>query len=94
MSFLPLKLAAIWKFRPSGAKKIHTVLQPSASGQYGFFCLLQVGISILLPPSVGGTLQTSLTSLNSLTSQTSQTSQHRYKKLFTVCERALQSEIF
>ena len=48
----------IWKFFPSGAQKIQTVLQPSASGQSGFFGLLQERISILVPPSAGRMLHT------------------------------------
>ena len=54
MSFLPPKLGADTRFLPSEANQKHTVLQPSASGQYAFDWLLQVRISILLPPSAGG----------------------------------------
>ena len=44
----------------AGAKEKHTVLHPLASGQYAFDWLLQVRISILLPPSAGGMYQTVL----------------------------------
>ena len=60
MSFLPPKLGADTRFLPSEANQKHTVLQPSASGQYAFDWLLQVRISILLPPSAGGMYQTEL----------------------------------
>ena len=54
MSFLPPKLGADKRVLPSEVNQKHAVLQPSASGQYSFDWLLQVSISILLPPSVGG----------------------------------------
>ena len=58
MAFLPSKLGAENRFLPSEAKQKDTVLQSLASGQYDFVCLIQVRISILLPPSVEGIYDT------------------------------------
>ena len=58
MSVLPPKLAHIWVFLPSGAKKMQTLLQPSASGESAFFWLLQARIPRREPPSAAGLLQT------------------------------------
>ena len=59
MSVLPPKLAHIWEFLPSGAKKMQTLLQPSASGESAFFWLLQARIPRREPPSAAGLLQSS-----------------------------------
>ena len=57
MSVLPPKLAHIWVFLPSGAKKMQTLLQPSASGESAFFWLLQARIPRREPPSAAGLFQ-------------------------------------
>ena len=58
ISFFQPKLGQIWNFFPFRSQKIQTVLQPSASGQSGFFGLLQERISRLVLPSAGRMLQT------------------------------------
>ena len=58
MSVLPPKLAHIWVFLPSGAKKMQTLLQPSASGESAFFWLLQARIPRREPPSAAGLFHT------------------------------------
>ena len=37
---IPPAEGAVYKYRPSGEKKIHTALKPKAEGQYGTFYLL------------------------------------------------------
>ena len=59
MSVLPPKLSHIWALLPSGAKKMQTLLQPSASGESAFFWLLQARIPRRELPSAAGLLHTS-----------------------------------
>ena len=53
MTFFQPKLGPFWIYLPSGANKKHTVVQSLASGHSGFFWLLKVSISRIVPTLAG-----------------------------------------